>query len=180
MDLKRIFENKKYLAAAIIILLLLLIGSLLSMEIKLISFFLIFILICGAFSYTQAMVQVPIDFSPTFFFTIIIATRYGPLYALLFIPLAGWFPALLSGGQWGPAAIFFMSSWVLLGFLANVFIGYGIIAVGIVAAILNLLIGWFINSFMGSEGGFYFSIINAVMSIFYFIMFGTIVYNLLA
>jgi hypothetical protein len=180
MDFKRIFDSKLRLAIAIAAALLLIIGSFLSMEVRMVGIFLIFILICGAFSYFQGQFHIPIDLSPTFFFSIIISIRYGIFYPILFIPFAGFIPAMLAGGEIGIGAFMFMGSFVLVGIVAKLLIGsLGLITVGIIAAVLNLALGWFINSLQGSPGGFFFSVINALITVFYFISFGAAVMSII-
>jgi hypothetical protein len=176
VDFKRIFRNRKYFVLAVVMPIALIIGSFLSMEIRLLSLFLFFIIICGAFSYFQATFRMPIDFSPTFFFSIIISIQYGIFYPLLFIPFAGILPSILAGGELGIGAFMFMGSFIIAGIAAKLLIGsVGLVAAGIIAAAINLTLGWFINSIQGNPGGFFFSVINALMTAFYLITFGAMI-----
>jgi hypothetical protein len=179
MDLSRIYKNKAYLALAIIVPLLLLIGSYMSRSIRMVSLFLLFILISGGFSYFQGMLQIPIDFSPTLFLSIIISIEYGIFYPLLFIPFAGILPGILAGSELGIGAFMFMGSFVLAGIAAKLLIGtFSLVVVGIIAVAINLALGWFINSAQGSPEGFLFSVINALMTVFYFYTFGPMIISL--
>jgi hypothetical protein len=58
-------------------------------------------------------------------------------------------------------------------------IGFGIFIAGISGVLLTLALSWFIDK-MFDPRDFIFSLINASITIVYFITFGTFVYGLLA
>jgi hypothetical protein len=180
MDLKRLYQNKAYLVLAIGLPLLLLLGSYMSRSFRMVSIFLLFIAICGGFSYIQGMLHLPIDFSPTFFLSIMISIEYGIFYPLLFIPFAGILPSILAGGQVGAGAFLFLGAWMISGIAAKLLLPtVGLLFAGIIAALINLALGWFINSVQGQPVGFFFSVINALMTVFYFYTFGPMIISLI-
>jgi hypothetical protein len=177
--IKHFFHRKKCLAILGGAGVILLIGSMLSKGFMMVSIFVLFAAICAVISFYQANLRSPIDLSPTFFFSIMVSIHYGVFYPLLFIPVASWIPALLAGGELGIAAIFYMGSWILSGFLAKIFIAYGIIYVGIGAVIINIIISFFVSKSLGDEGGFFWGLINGAITVFYFSSLGPLLFRIL-
>jgi hypothetical protein len=180
MTLKSFFRKKRNILTVAVMAGIILLASVRSKGFLMVGLFVLFAALCAVISYYQANLRSPVDLSPTFFFVIILATKYGVFYPLFFIPVATLIPALLAGGEVGIGSLLFMCSFVIIGFLSNIFIGYGIVAVGIGAVIANLVASWFINRIMGWSFGFIFSIFNAAITLFYFVSFGPFLFRILS
>ncbi len=142
--------------------------------------FLLFAAVSAVISYVQASVRSPVDLSPTFFLAIIISVDYGLIYSILFIPISSIIPAMMARGEVGLSSFLFMLSFIFLGFASKFFISFGIVNVGIAAALANLAVGWFVVGIHDNRSHFVFSVANAAVSIFYFVVLGNFLFSALS
>jgi len=136
-------------------------------------------LLTGIIVFVNYFLQVPVDFSPVFFLSIIITSTLGFGYTFLFVILAGLLPGIFSG-DFKPS--------ILVYFFANIFVNlisiplnFSLLTEGI---ILSFLYGFLVTVTSGIiesdfGQGLFVNLVSFGINIFYFWKLGEILASVL-
>ncbi len=172
MGVAEAFKNQWTLIALGVIGILFLTSTFLINGTVKIALYLVFTIVSCVFTYVLSVNRSPIDISPIFFLMVLISVEYGFFYAVLFVITTTFLPVFFGGGDLEPGTFLFLGSFILICFLAQMFSGTAILTLGIGLMALNLVFAFFFQ-FMGENpGGFIYSLIHAVITIFYFAVLG--------
>ena len=145
------------------------------------SAFLLFVAITGYVKYLQTKMGSPIDVSPLFFFTTMVAAYYGVFNAFLFIIIADFIPFLLGGGVlafvgFPTYALYF--GLAIVGSLSPATLIY----VGVVLSVLNALGCMVVNKVCGNLQSltFFNVVLHMFLNIFYFVKVAPLLMTMLS
>jgi energy-converting hydrogenase Eha subunit E len=126
--------------------------------------------------------RLPVDFTPVFFLSIVIAATYGLVPAVFFLIVAGVIPTMVAGGSMDPGYWVMLIVIVALDYVSIFFVDFGIAYVGIglvaVYAVLDVAIKIVVGESFAKK------ILSAAFTLginaFYFWYFGDVLLKLLA
>jgi len=159
------------------LLLFVVITLLIFLLIKKIPNILIFIgltLLTGLIVFLNYFFQIPVDFTPVFFLSIIITSTLGFSYTFLFIILAGFIPGIFSGDFKSSIFVYFVVN--LLVNLVSIPLNLSFITETVVLSFLYGSLVVITKSITESDFGqeLFINLINFGINVFYFWKFGEI------
>ncbi len=174
MKIKKI----KYLKYSLLFVAITLLIFLLVKKIPNILIFIGLTLLTGLIVFLNYFFQIPIDFTPVFFLSIIITSTLGFGYTFLFVILAGFIPGIFSG-DFKPSIFVYLIVNLLVN-LVSIPLNLSFITESVV---LSFLYGFLVTAFRAiTESDFgqelFVNLINFSINVFYFWKFGEILISI--
>lgn len=113
--------------------------------------FFILCLVSGLLVFINYTIKVPVDFTPVFFFSILITRFYGIGYSLLFLVIGGVLPTLISGVVIDVNYFLVLIITVLINLVSLFFTTFNLIIVGIILTFIYSILDGVVNIFFGED-----------------------------
>jgi hypothetical protein len=136
-------------------------------------FFIALCAVSGVMVYINYILKIPLDFTPVFFFSIIMTKTLGLWPVIIFIFLGGVLPTLIAGGRIDSAYLVFLV-FLFLSVLLSLFLSGNIVFVGIILSVFYFVGGGILSTLTG-EPAFKQTVsilFGLCINIFYFLKFG--------